>query len=164
MDSSHPTWAKQLITVKEYLPSPGRLIRDEMRYKLRHLHFKSCGYVAVDVEHINSRAVMLSNNHVLNDFSRSNNMPHRVMQRCKDSHFGHIVGYMRPQEEFNLVQGFNMVMGWEHVYDVKVIEDAMVDYVRSPGAGRFSGNLDASLHAIWMGYGSQSSLDDSESD
>ncbi|POR33433.1 Uncharacterized protein TPAR_06365 [Tolypocladium paradoxum] len=124
---------------------PGDFPRhDEGRYPLTSLSFKSCGYVAIDLPYLDSRAVLPSNMGTLPSMNTSGRPDlSRHMQRCGDKMMGLVVPYLTPQELVNLETGFGMGFGWEGVYDERVIEDAISDGMDYPGLGRFSGVIDA---------------------
>lgn len=149
-------WADKLVPVAGFLPKAGRLISDEKRYKLKCLSFKSCGYVSVDANHINTRALLpLGAQGIMNPVNHLL-LPARIMQRCKDKLLGQILPFLHAQEMFNLNTAFQMEAGWDSVYDDKVSEDAISDGVDFPGMGRFSGLVESSYPGAWTGYTSPS--------
>lgn len=124
----------------KYLPNNRRLTSDRARYGLKSLSFTSCGYVAVDLSHINSRSLIPPNTSILPNINVVNGASLiSQMQRSGDKRLGVIVPYIDPEEVAALESTFGMVMGWEHVYDGRSIEDALADGIEHPGSGRFSG-------------------------
>ncbi|PNY24439.1 Uncharacterized protein TCAP_05622 [Tolypocladium capitatum] len=127
----------------KYLPG-GFLRHGDERYRLTTVSFKSCGYAAVDLPYLDSRAVLPSNTATLPSMNTSDrpDLSHH-MQRCGDRMMGLAVPYLTPQEVVNLEAGFGMVLGWEGIYDERVIQAAIADGMGHPGLGRFSGAIDA---------------------
>ncbi|KND88516.1 hypothetical protein TOPH_06829 [Tolypocladium ophioglossoides CBS 100239] len=91
---------------------------DEKRYRLASLSFKSCGYAAIDLPYLDSRAVLPANTATLPSTNTSDRPDlSRHMQRCRDKMMGLVVPYLASQEQVNLETGFGMAFGWEGIYD-----------------------------------------------
>ncbi|RMJ07330.1 hypothetical protein BHE90_007465 [Fusarium euwallaceae] len=134
----------ELAHLDQYLPWVSALEFDELVYSLKCLSFKSCGYVSVDAPFLNTRAILP---HGAQGLSGNAN-PHghdltSLMQRCRDKMLGRISPHISSRELFQLINAFGMDIGWENVYDSKMISDAVADGVENPGRGRFSGTIDA---------------------
>ncbi|KAF7532460.1 hypothetical protein G7Z17_g13638 [Cylindrodendrum hubeiense] len=145
MSEAELSWIEQVDPIAEHLPRATKLHRDEQKYTLKCLSFKSCGYVSVDATFLNTRGILP---HGAQGLSGNAN-PHgqdisSLMQRCRDKMLGRIAPYIRSTEMFQLVNAFGMDIGWARVYDEKTIADAAADGVEGPGRGRFSGTIDAS--------------------
>lgn len=157
-------WAENLRLIDPYLPRSDRLILEERRHKLKCLSFKSCGYVSIDAHHINTRGLLPPGAQAIIIPSNPRLMPPRLMQYCKDKLLGQILPFIHLQEAFNLTTAFHMEMGWDSVYDEKVIDEAITDGVDFPGMGRFSGLVEASCPGDWTGYLSDSEGSDGMGD
>ncbi|CAM1510242.1 Fc.00g005770.m01.CDS01 [Cosmosporella sp. VM-42] len=123
-----------------YLPRTMGLLKDEKRYTLTCLSFKSCGYVAVDSSTINTRGLLPRGAQGLS----GNGNPHNqdlslMMQRCRDGLLGRIAPCIKDAEIHQLLNVFGMELGWENVYGPLKIAAAEADGVERPGRGRFSG-------------------------
>lgn len=113
---------------------------DEERYGLSSMSFMSCGYAAIDLPYLDSRAVLPSNTATLPSVNTAERPDlSRQMQRCGDKMLGLVVPYLTPKELVNLESGFGMALGWEGIYDERVIRDAIFDGTVYPGLGRFTG-------------------------
>lgn len=139
-----PWLEQQANRLVDHIPRAARLRRDEQKYTLKCLSFKSCGYVAVDAPFLNTRGILPGGAQGLS----GNGNPHGqdlspLMQRCRDKMLGRVAPYIRSAELFQLVNAFGMDIGWTKVYDEKTIADASADGVDGPGKGRFSGTIDA---------------------
>ncbi|OAQ68320.1 F-box domain-containing protein [Pochonia chlamydosporia 170] len=128
--------------VARYIPHADDLPKDELRYRLGCLSFKSCGYVTVDTPYLDTRAV-LSESHIGHTVAHVNNQDiTSLMQSSKDMLLARITQWIPKQEEVILTTGFGMSMGWKGIYEARVIDDAIADGVRKPGCGRFSGEIE----------------------
>lgn len=130
-------------SLSKFVPQTHKLADDEKKYKLKSLTFKSCGYVSVDADYLDTRSILPGGAQGLT----GNGNPHNhdlsiLMQRCRDKMLGRITQYLCGEELFQLVNAFGMDIGWATVYDQKTTIDAMADGVDGPGRGRFSGTID----------------------
>lgn len=124
------------------IPDARALPDEEVAYQLDSITFKSCGYVNLD--HQNFRIdpmIPMSKLALLSDMLPMHSEFTPVMQHCKDTLTGRTVSFGMLNDRTPLRDVFCMSMGWEGVYDVKIIQAAKADGCRSPGAGRFSGTL-----------------------
>lgn len=139
----HQTSRPSLEAFSKYLPDAIGLTIDQPRYRLKSVSFKSCGYVAVDLPHINSEPYLP----VVSSFSMDSDLVDGTelvnhMQRCRDKRLGYIIQHINRQEVAFLEHTFGMAMGWKGIYNERRIEDALADGVEHPGSGRFSGTID----------------------
>ncbi|KAJ4145627.1 hypothetical protein LMH87_004473 [Akanthomyces muscarius] len=124
------------------IPDARELPDEEGSYKLDSITFKSCGYVSLDHENFRIDAMIpVSKLALLTDMLPTHSEFTPVMQHCKDTLVGRTVSFGMLNDSTPLRDVFCMSMGWEGVYDVKVIRAARADGCRIPGAGRFSGTL-----------------------
>lgn len=142
--TNEDSWFDELIHLDQYLPWVNGLESDEQVYSLKCLSFKSCGYVSVDAAFLNTRGILPNGAQGLSGNANPHNQDlTSLMQRCRDKMLGRISPYISSRELFQLINAFGMDIGWENIYDGKMISDAMADGVDSPGRGRFSGTIDA---------------------
>lgn len=152
-DSASPGLIEKLERIVDFIPRAAELYADQKAYKLKCLAFRSCGYVSVDVPFLDTRAVLPdrrrprtsnTNNHMA-DLSC-------LMQQCNDKLLASIVPHIKSHELDVLELLFDMTIGWENVYDERVISDAIADGVESPGRNRFTGMVDTHGPGPWRGY------------
>lgn len=129
--------------LSKFVPQTHKLEEDEKKYKLKSLTFKSCGYVSVDADYLDTRSILPGGAQGLT----GNGNPHShdlsmLMQRSRDKMLGRITQYLCGEELFQLVNAFGMDIGWATVYGQRTTIDAMADGVDGPGRGRFSGTID----------------------
>ncbi|TWU74698.1 hypothetical protein ED733_004871 [Metarhizium rileyi] len=135
--------AERVRAVYQYIPHTADLRGDEYRYCLRCISFRSCGYVSVDAPYLNTRAVLPESLYGHGIIHSAESEISNQMQTCKDQLLAKTTQYMTLQEQGILTNGFGMSMGWAGVYDKQLINDAMLDGVKSPGLGRFSGLIES---------------------
>lgn len=138
--SSHLLWADNAGRLENYMPETKTLTMDESNYNLKSLSFKSCGYVSVDCQFLNTRYILPRGAQGLG----GNVSPYGIdlsplMQRCADGLLGRIAPHLKDAEVANLTNAFDMQIGWENVYDASEIAAAEADGVEKPGRSRFSG-------------------------
>ena len=136
-------WSLNAQNLANYIPRTSLLTADEKMYTLKCLSFKSCGYVAVDSQFVNTRYILPRGAQGLG----GNGNPHTqdisfLMQRCKDPLLGRIAPHIKDSETTQLVNAFGMELGWENVYGAIQIAAAEADGVERPGRGRFSGLIE----------------------
>ncbi|KAJ6444170.1 F-box domain-containing protein [Purpureocillium lavendulum] len=136
----------QAIGLLSYLPADTLNRPKGEQYQLKSMSFKSCGYAALDLAHINTRFVFCETSRILPSLEAIDIGRH--MQHCQDILLGIVIPYVRAQDYVNLRKGFGMTLGWEDVYDEQVIQDAADDGVEHPGAGRFSGIIEGGGHLV----------------
>ncbi len=133
-------------SIGSVLPDASRLRVEESYYKLRSLSFKSCGYVILDHPLFTMRNMLPAT--FLPHFANGGVQPRAelspLMQQCKDRLLGRVVPFITPGEDTLLEDVFHMQMGWEGVYEPKIIEHAIADGVEHAGVGRFSGIVESS--------------------
>lgn len=131
-----------LESMATYVPAVSQLRRDQRRYKLKHLSLKSCGYAALDVHHLHTRAIALPDRPALFEIGGSGEGGiSSAMQQTKEKLLARVCLYARPKEIDQLERAFGMVFGWHGIYDEKTTEDAIADGFECPGMGRFSGKI-----------------------
>ncbi|KAG6040676.1 hypothetical protein E4U41_007455 [Claviceps citrina] len=126
--------------VAKYIPRAAGLREDEGKYHLKHLSFRSCGYVAIDAPFLRTTAILPHGGERLTVSGNSEVLPQ--MQACRDKLLARISPFMRDQEKA-ILEGFGMTFGWEAVYDQQVIDDAKYEGVLHPGHDRFNGTVEA---------------------
>jgi hypothetical protein len=138
------TWEYNLHLTAPFIPRYRFLRGDELKYQLKCISLKSCGYVLIEAPNINTRATLPPENQSTVTGLYTNGMEMApLMQHCKDKLCGRIMAYVHPDELQCLENVFGMHTGWEHVYDEAIYEAAVNDGVECPGMGRFSGVLQA---------------------
>lgn len=123
-----------------FLPSDTLRRPDGECYQLRSLSFKSCGYAALDLPHIDTRSI-------LPDALPTTPSPtigprfelNGRMQWSSDKLLAITIPFITPRDLTELTSKFRMSLGWDGVYDERVKHDAMSDGIAIPGQGRFSG-------------------------
>lgn len=136
-------WSLNAASLAAYVPRALTLVKDEKKYTLKCISFKSCGYVAVDCPFVNTRFILPRGAQGLG----GNGNPHNqdisaLMQGCKDGLLGRVAPHIKDAETAQLVNAFGMELGWENVYGSQQIAAAEADGVERPGRGRFSGRLE----------------------
>ncbi|KAG6008804.1 hypothetical protein E4U21_003833 [Claviceps maximensis] len=134
------TLALKTEAVREYIPHVHKLNEDEKRYHLKHLYFRSCGYVTVDTPFLNSAAILPDGHERLSVLS--DNELISLMQECKDKLLARISPFMK-REEKAILTAFGMTFGWASAYEEDVIADARHEGVLRPGQDRFNGSIKA---------------------
>lgn len=136
-------------SVGSVIPDANRLPDEESSYKLRSVSFKSCGYVILDHPLFTMRNMLPAS--LLPHFISSGVQPRAelspLMQQCKDRLLGRVVPFITPGEDTLLEDVFHMRMGWEGIYEAKIIEHALADGVEHAGVGRFSGVVESTPEA-----------------
>ena len=139
-------WTEKLEAVSSFLPKATDLPSDEMRYKLKCLSIKSCGYVIIDMPHIDTRAVTPPDvaNYVSSIVRAAANSMAGIMQSCRDKLLGKISPFMPVAELRYLESGYGVTSGWDSIYDERTRAEAVSDGLDHAGHGRFSGVVEAS--------------------
>lgn len=126
-----------------FVPEADRLAAEKKLYQLSRVSFKSCGYVTVDLPHLDTRAMLPVDSPTLPPLRHIDREDlSRFMQRCVDRHMGLILPHIKPQELAQLEINWGMSTGWEGVYGTDIIADAIADGMLQPGLGRFSGVIE----------------------
>ena len=137
------SWESTFRAARNYLPDVNRLAEDEKEYRIKWLSLKSCGYVAINIDTLDTRALFPSQ-------LSSTGMPtlnarqkaiQSTMQGFKDALLGRIIPIISEEETAQLTDVFHMTMGWSGIYSEKLIGEATADGFQHPGAGRFSGTV-----------------------
>ncbi|KAI9155249.1 hypothetical protein HJFPF1_07830 [Paramyrothecium foliicola] len=161
------TWEHNLNMAAPFVSRFKELHADEMRYGLKCVSLKSCGYVLIDLPYINARATLPDDTQATMSGTNPNGLDMgQLMQTCKDKLCGRILAYVRPPEQHNLETTFGLRTGWDGIYDESVCEAAMNDGVECPGMGRFTGTLvaieDSSCSNTLAGYLSDTTVGGSD--
>ena len=128
-------------SITNAIPDANRLRFEERSYKLESLDFKTCGYIMLDHPLFTMRNMLPANGlpqFIVNGYQSRGELT-GLMQQCKDKLLGRVAPYITAGEDVVLEQVFNLRMGWEGLYDPKIIEHAVADGIEYPGAGRFHG-------------------------
>ncbi|KAG5981151.1 hypothetical protein E4U55_003238 [Claviceps digitariae] len=125
---------------REYIPHVDKLHEDEKNYHLKHLYFRSCGYVIVDAPFLNTAAILSDGHERLSVLS--NQELKSLMQNCKDKLLARISPFIKRKEE-TILRALGMTFGWGPAYEKQVIIDARHEGVLRPGQGRFNGTIEA---------------------
>ncbi|KAM3566610.1 hypothetical protein ARSEF4850_000465 [Beauveria asiatica] len=124
------------------IPDARELFKEEALYSLESLTFKSCGYVNLDHERFHLGSMISSSElsllsatlPTLSEFTP-------FMQRCNKNLVARIVNFEILNDKLPFAKVFNFTMGWQGVYDSKIIDAAEADNCQRLGLGRFSGRL-----------------------
>ena len=130
---------------KELLPRAQYFPQEQKAYKVTSLSFKSCGYIATEVDAIDNNEVYPSADYASWSFEtmRIRQQLETYMLTSQDPSLGRISHYMKPDEIFALSTAWGMDHGWTGIYPPEVIAEAEEDGIRHPGRARFSGTIKA---------------------
>ncbi|KAJ3495208.1 hypothetical protein NLG97_g3560 [Lecanicillium saksenae] len=131
-----------LASLAAIIPDAAQLPSEEAAYKLESLTFKSCGYVTLPhanfpINHmipVSELALLAGSLPMVSEFTP-------YMQDCNDQLMGRIIPFSMLNDRRSLLDVFNMSMGWQTIYDRKVLTAALDDGCESFGVGRFSGKV-----------------------
>ncbi|KAJ2977158.1 hypothetical protein NQ176_g4533 [Zarea fungicola] len=131
---------KLLEKLAAIIPDAEALPHEEGKYKLQCISFKSCGYVTLEHTSFNINSMIpVAELALLTGSFRLSSELMPMMQRCKDNLLGRVVPFAMLNDRLPLTEVFNMTMGWDGIYDEKIIQHALGDGCQRYGEGRFSG-------------------------
>ncbi|KAG6008133.1 hypothetical protein E4U54_008732 [Claviceps lovelessii] len=134
------TLASKAEAVRNYIPHVDTLHEDEKKYHLKHLSFRSCGYVVVDTPFLKTAAILSNRRETLTVLLNKDLGP--FMQNCNDKLLARISPFIKKREKA-VLEAFGMTFGWLPAYEKQDIIDARHEGVLRPGHGRFNGTIEA---------------------
>lgn len=146
---------ERLPSIQSIMPDAASLYSERSRYLINSVSITSCGYIAIDTPHLDTRLLVSipSDYGVLQRAAVTPLLDPRArppdmglwMQNCKDKLLGRTLASTSPVEMIRLSDVFQMKAGWDGIYGHDIMESARADGYELGGIGRISGILEAQI-------------------
>lgn len=154
--STTALFEERLPSIQSIMPDAASLHSERSRYMIKSVSITSCGYIAIDTPHLDTRLLVsiTSDYAVLQSAAVTPLQDPRTrqpqdltpwMQNCKDKLLGRILTGISRTEIEKLNDVFHMKAGWDGIYGHDIVDSARADGYELGGIGRISGTLEAEL-------------------